>query len=144
MTALPPLLLLAEGRKPRARKVPIVRPRESRLQCDVAKLLHDHCLPTWKYSHFPAGERRDVITGARLKRMGLQRGWPDFVLVSPSGVFHALELKRIGEVLTEDQEAFQLWAVRYGVPHSVASTFDDALVALDAWGCLRIRIGGTR
>ena len=86
------------------------------------------------------GERRDVRTGARLKRMGLQKGWPDFQLVSPRGLFHALELKRVGEELTEEQEAFQLWSIRHGVPHSVAFTFDEALAFLDAIGCLRIKI----
>ena len=29
-----------------------------------------------------------------------------------------------------------------GIPHSVARTLDEALAALDAWGCLRIKIGG--
>jgi len=143
MNADPPLLMLAEGRKPRARKAPRARPKEYRLQTDVADVLKDHALPTWRWSHFPAGERRDVITGARLKRMGLQRGWPDFVLVSPHGAFHGLELKRLGEDPTDEQLDFQLWCIRHGVAHSVADSFDLALAALDAWGCLRIRIGGT-
>jgi hypothetical protein len=138
----PPLLMLAEGRKPRPRKAPITAEKEITLQCEVAGVLRAHALPDWRWSHFPAEERRDVITGARLKRMGLQRGWPDFVLVSPAGLFHALELKREGEDLTEDQESFQLWCVRHRVPHSVAFTLDQALAILDHWGCLRIRIGG--
>ena len=139
-----PLLELAQGGKPRPRKAPTVRPLESRLQCDVAKLLADHLLPDWRASHFPSGERRDVRTGARLKRYGLKKGWPDVILVSPAGRFHGLELKRAGETLTEDQEAFQLWAVRHGIPHSVADSFDQALAFLDAIGCLRIKIGGAR
>jgi len=142
MTAVPPLIAICEGHKPRLRKAPQTAPKESKLQCDVAALLHDHCLPELRWSHFPAGERRDVITGARLKRFGLQRGWPDVQLISPAGRFHGLELKRSGETLTEDQEQFQLWAIRHGIPHSVADSFDQALAFLDAIGCLRIRIGG--
>jgi len=140
----PPLLLLAAGGKPRPRKAPQYRPLESRLQCDVAALLREHALPSWRWSHFPAGERRDIITGARLKRYGLARGWPDIILLSPTGRFHGLELKREGESLTEDQAEFQLWAIRHNVPHSVAFTFDEALAFLDTIGCLRVRIGGAR
>jgi hypothetical protein len=76
--------------------------------------------------------------------MGLQRGFPDIQLISPSGKFHGLELKRLGETLTEDQEAFQLWSIANGVPYSVCQTIDQAMAVLDAWGCLRIAIGGAR
>jgi hypothetical protein len=135
---IPPLLMLAQSQKPRPRKMPVIRPKESKLQCDVAKVLRSHALPTWRWSHFPAGEKRDVITGARLKQMGLQRGFPDVILISPAGLFHALELKRLGEDLTDDQEAFQTWCVRHAVPYSVADTFDQALAVLDSWEWLKI------
>jgi hypothetical protein len=107
----------------------------------VADVLKDHALPEWRWSHFPAGERRDVRTGARLKRYGLQKGWPDVVLINPAGLFHGLELKRIGQDLTDEQADFQVWCCRFGVPHSVADTFDQALAVLSAWGCLRLGIG---
>jgi hypothetical protein len=106
--------------------------------------LRAHALPEWQWTHFPAGEWRGIITGTKLKRMGLQRGWPDIQLLSPTGKFYGLELKRRGETLTEDQEAFQLWAIRKAVPYSVAETFDQALAILDSWSCLRIKIGGSR
>jgi hypothetical protein len=57
---------------------------------------------------------------------------PDFVLIGPSGRVFFLELKRIGERLSEEQEDFRLWCVRSAVPYAVAT--------LDAWGCLRIVI----
>lgn len=119
-------------------------PKEGVLHVAVADTLRRHALPQWQWSHFPAGELRDRRTGARLKRMGLQRGWPDFILISPSpaGLLHALELKREGEDLTDDQEAFRLWCIERGVPHVTAYAVDQVLVAFDAWGCLRIRIGG--
>jgi hypothetical protein len=65
-------------------------------------------------------------------------------LLSPSGLFHGLELKRQGETLSDTQEAFQRWCIRHGLPHSVAYSFDEALAVLDAWRCLRIKIGGSR
>jgi hypothetical protein len=144
LSATPPLLMLCEGLKPRPRKAPLARPKECKLQCTVAELLRCHALPSWRWTHFPAGEWRGIITGARLKRMGLQRGFPDIQLISPAGLFHGLELKRAGENLTDDQEAFQLWCVAHGVPHSVAYSIDEALAVLAAWGCLRIKIGGSR
>lgn len=140
--AAPPLLMLAEGRKPRARRAPVDRPKEHKLQSDVAAVLAAHCLPEWRWTHFPAGERRDVITGARLKRFGLQRGWPDIQIISPAGLYHGLELKRVGEDLTDDQEAFRVWCLNRGISHAVAFSLDEALSALNGWGCLRIKIGG--
>ena len=87
-------------------------------------------------------ELRDIRTAVKLKRMGTKPGWPDIVLVPPTGQLHCLELKRAGEGLSEEQEQFQLWCIRHNVPHSVADSFDQALKILDHWGCLRIRIGG--
>jgi VRR-NUC domain len=74
--------------------------------------------------------------------MGLKRGWPDFVLIPPTGQLHCLELKRLGEKLSEDQIAFQTWCIRHGVPHSVCRTIDEVLAGLDHWQCLRIKIAG--
>jgi hypothetical protein len=142
MSATLPLLMLAEGRRPRPRKAPLSRPKESKLQCAVADLLRAHALPEWQWTHFPAGEWRGVITGARLKRFGLQRGWPDIQLLSPTGKFYGLELKRLGETLTEDQADFQTWCIAHAVPYCVAYSIDQALAVLDAWSCLRIKIGG--
>lgn len=142
MSAAPPLLTLAAARKPRRRKAPRTAPRECKLQMDVAGVLAAHCLDSWRWTHFPAGEKRDVITGARLKRFGLKRGWPDFLLISPFGTLRCLELKRLGEDLTDDQEDFKVWCIKSGVPYAVARTIDEALRALDAWNCLRIKIGG--
>jgi hypothetical protein len=144
MTAIPPLLLLAEGRKPRARKAPVVRPKEIVLHMAVAKVLRDHALETWAWTHIPSGEMRSKITAFKLKRMGSKPGWPDFILVAPSGQMHGLELKRQGEKLSDSQEAFQVWCIKHAVRHSVCRTFDEVLAVLDSWSCLRIKTGGAR
>jgi VRR-NUC domain len=140
MTAMPPLLQLALGKKTRPRRVPVIRPKESVLHFSVAKLLREHVRPEWRWFHPGSGELRDPVVGAKLKRMGLQKGIPDFVLIPPSGRVCFLELKRIGERLSEEQAAFQTWAIAHGVPYCVAHTLDDALAALSSWDCLRIRI----
>jgi hypothetical protein len=139
MTALPPLLAIAEGRKVRARRAPVLRPRESKLHCDVADLLRAHCLPDWKWRWVPS-KAQDSREGAIWKRMGAQRGWWDFELISPEPRPHFLEAKRIGEDVEEgsDQDDFRMWCVAHGVPYVVAWTIDDVLKTFDAWGCLRV------
>ena len=138
------LEMLAAGRKPRPRKAPQIRPREIELHVTVARLLRDHARSDWQWTHIPAGELRDKRTAAKLKAMGARRGWPDFVLVPPAGQLHALELKRVGETLSSAQDDFRTWAIRNGLPHVVAYTIDDVLVAFAVWGCLSVKIAPSR
>jgi hypothetical protein len=139
---VPPLLMLAEGHKPRLRKAPLARPKEIALHMAVAALLRKHARPSWLWTHVANGEVRDPRTAGKLKQMGLQPGWPDFVLVPPRGQLHCLELKRLGETLTDQQKEFRFWCIRNGVPHVTAHTVDEVLIAFDAWGCLSIKIAG--
>ncbi|WOJ89894.1 hypothetical protein RZS28_00840 [Methylocapsa polymorpha] len=138
--ATPPLLLIGEGRKPRLRRAPTPRPKELSLHMSVAKLLRDHARPEWQWCHVPNGELRDKRTAAKLKNMGAKAGWPDFILVPPIGQLHCLELKRIGEDLSDAQDDFRMWCIRSGVPHVVAYSLDEVLIAFDVWGCLSIEI----
>ena len=137
MRATIPFLSLAARLKPRARKAP--RPKEILLHMQVAKVLREHALPDWQWTHVGHGEVRDIRTAVKLKRMGQQKGWPDFVLVPPTGQMHCLELKREGETLTDEQEAFQTWCIANAVPHAVAFTQSQALAVLDEWQCLRVK-----
>jgi hypothetical protein len=145
MTAVPPLLVLAEGRKPRARRVLAPPPKELSLHIAVATLLRDHLLPGWRATHVASGEHRDIRTAAKLKAMGVRKGWPDFVLIGPAKfgpgepyVPHFLELKRLGEKLTEEQATFREWAERAEVAYAIAWTLDQALAIFGEWGCLRV------
>ena len=130
--------LRAEGARSAARTA---APKEQVLHFGVAKLLRDHCLPEWRWTHFPAGEKRDMRTATKLKQMGLNRGWPDFLLFSPiyDRQIHALELKRIGETLNEDQADWRQWALAHGVKYEVAWTMEHVLLAFERWGCLRVK-----
>ncbi len=132
----PPLLMLAKGRKPRPRKPATEKPKEIELHMDVAHLLRKRARADWRWTHIPSGELRDVRVAMKLKRMSTQRGWPDFILVSPAGKLHALELKRPGGRLSEAQGAFQVWACAWGLPHCVAESMKDVLAILDYWGAL--------
>lgn len=90
----------------------------------------------WWFSHVPLGELRSEKTGALLKRMGTQRGMLDFLLISPTGKHHWLELKRGSAPLTEAQQAFIEDLTRRGVPWFVARSYDDAVGQLKDWGAL--------
>jgi hypothetical protein len=114
---------------------------EFKMHCAVADTLKRWATPNWIFSHFPAGEKRTAATGARLKKMGVQAGWPDLVFLAPQGhpiqrpMF--LELKRRGGKLTEAQAGFAAWCVANGCPHAVAYSYDEAVAALKRWGVLR-------
>jgi hypothetical protein len=137
--AAPPLLVAMAGGKPRLRGARIPVPKESKLHVLVADLLRDHCLPDWRW-RFLNSKARDAREGAIFKTMGVSRGWPDFILVSPFGSVRFLELKRLGEEPSDDQREFRVWCLRCGVPHVVAWTMDQVHEAFMNWGCLRIRI----
>lgn len=140
MKSVPPLLAITRARRARPRKPHVHRPLEQSIHFAVVDALRQLCAPDWRWSHFPAGEARDARTGAKLKRMGTKPGWPDFVLISPRGMFHALELKRLGGSLSDDQQGFQTWCIAHGVPHGVAYSLDDALAIFCHWGCLRSKV----
>lgn len=143
MNALPPLLALSKGRKVRPRRAPsISKPKElTAIHIPVAKLLKEHCLRDWRYTHFPAGEKRDKRTASKLKAMGMQPGIFDFLIFSPTGQLHCLEVKRSASAkLNRNQESFRLWCVKGGVPYAVAWTIDQVLLAFGRWGCLRVHV----
>jgi hypothetical protein len=91
----------------------------------------------WRWTHIASGEYRTPSTAARLKRMGVVAGWPDLILLAPTGRAHFLELKRRGGRLTEEQDKFAAWCAAHGIPFAIASNFDEALRCLQAWGAVR-------
>jgi hypothetical protein len=132
-------LHLFKSRRQRGTKPP-TEPEFS-LHCKVAADLRRWAMPNWVWTHFPAGERRDPITGARLKRMGLMPGWPDLILLAPHDHPvqrpHFLELKRHRGTLTEAQASFQLWCMLNECPFAVADDYKAAVAILQRWGALR-------
>jgi hypothetical protein len=120
-------------------------PLEFAVHCAVADTLRRWATPGWIWTHLPMGELRDAVTGARLKRMGVQPGWPDLILIPPAGPKfwqrpHFLELKRRGGKLTEHQAGFALWCKLNGCPHAVADSYEAAVKILQRWGALMDRV----
>ena len=119
-------------------------PLEFALHCMVADALRRWITPNWQWTHLPLGEHREAITGARLKRMGTQPGWPDLLLLPPKEHSvqrsHFLELKRHGAKLTEHQAGFALWCQLNDCPHAVTSDYETAVKILQGWGALMANV----
>lgn len=58
------------------------------------------------FAHCPNGERRDPVTGARLKAMGVRAGVPDMLVWAKGGAHFGIELKTAGGHLSPTQS---LW-----------------------------------
>jgi VRR-NUC domain len=119
----------------RARKPPPAP--EFSLHVMVADVLERWASPGWRFTHFPAGELRNKVTAARLKRMGTKPGWPDLILLSPMSLTYFLELKRCGERLSDNQAEFADWCAAHGYPFACCDDFSAALVVLKNWGAVR-------
>lgn len=132
-------LSLLKGQRQRGERMPAAV--EFHLHCMTADLLRRWCKPGWIWTHLPLGEYRTAATAGRLKRMGVAAGWPDLILLSPSGAPHFLELKRKGRGLSPEQRDFASWCVAHKVQFTVADSFDEAMRILRIWGavCDKIR-----
>jgi hypothetical protein len=150
---VPGQLNLFRGNRQRGRSP--ARKLEFSLHVQVADVLRRWQTPGWRWSHFPAGEWRHPGTAAKLQRMGLQVGWPDFILLSPctqtptatevvvhTGCTHFLELKREGARLSDYQHAFMEFCALNGYPYIWCDNFKDALFHLKQWGAVRASVRG--
>jgi hypothetical protein len=131
MTLTPPLLVAMAGRKPRLRKAKLSHPKEYRLQIAIADLLRIAIRPGWRWTHIAhGGFELPPRVASRLKAMGLQPGWLDFIFISPAKAVYFLEMKRKGGKLSDDQKEFCAWCDDCRVPYGVADNIDDAVMFL--------------
>lgn len=137
-------LNLFKGKRQRGIQPP--PPKEFALHCAVADTIRRWILPGWIWTHHAAGEARPAewiggkrvsLTGARLKRMGLNPGFPDFQFFHVDGACCFLELKRKGAHLDEDQADIAMHLIRAGHGYLKADSFDDAIAILVDWKILR-------
>lgn len=116
-------------------------PLEDAVHIQVAEILRRLINPGWQFTHPASGGYRLPATAAKLQRMGVQKGWPDLILLSPDRAVFFIEFKRAsGGRLSEEQEAFRDWAREHGYPHLVAHDARVAIAALGEWGAIRMGI----
>lgn len=126
-------LLQGGGARRRAIKPP--DPLEEQIHITVADALQ-WCKPGWRYTHIPNGEHRDIRTAMKLKRMGVKRGWPDFMLFHREGKVCGLELKRRNKKPSDAQFDVLAFLKTAGHEVAVADNIDLALAILKRWGVL--------
>jgi hypothetical protein len=114
-------------------------PKEFALHCAIADLVTRWITPGWMFTHLPMGEKRDKVTAARLQRMGVKPGWPDFIFIGRGQVFF-LELKRLGEGVSEEQGKVAMHLVRCGAGYLCTDNLDDAIGALRDLGIVRASV----
>ena len=131
-------LNIFKGKRQKGERPPA--PDEYALHYVIADVLKRWCNPSWRYTHIPLGEYRRPITAARLKRMGVTAGWPDFVFFHFRGKVCFLELKREGSRATQAQEELALFLMRAGCGYLLTDNFDDALCWLRDTGIVPARI----
>lgn len=78
--------------------------------------------------HIPNGEKRDKVTAARLKAMGVRAGVPDVLLPVARGKYHCLwvELKSDGGRASADQMAWHAWLIRHGQKVHICYDWEEA------------------
>jgi hypothetical protein len=139
-------LSLFKGKKQRGVRPP--SPLEYASHCFIADLLRRWCSPVWIYTHVPLGEKRDIITASRLKRMGVMPGWPDFQFAAPGAVpgdpprMFFLELKRKGwGRLSDEQRSVMSHLAASGFQILITDDVNDAVATLKQLGILPSTIG---
>lgn len=103
---------------------------EFRLSCVVNDTLRLRGKEGLHFFAVPNGEARSAKTGARLKRMGVKAGEPDYVLIW-KGRAIGLELKERGGRQSPEQRAIeQEWTLAGGMYRCVKG-YDEAMAFLD-------------
>jgi hypothetical protein len=129
-------LSLFKGKRQRGVQPP--PPLEFQLHATLADICRRWINPRWRFTHLPLGEKRDLVTAARLKRLGTTPGWPDFIFAGPGSQVFWLELKRPKRGrLSEDQADIIGHLVACGFGVLVTTSIDDAVATLKQAGILR-------
>jgi hypothetical protein len=134
-----PLLMIAEGRKPRPRKAensepgPRDRNAEARIQAAIVEWIR-LVAPDLIAFHVPNGGYRTKAEAARMKWIGVLAGVPDLVLLGRDGKIWLIEVKAEGGALSADQRAIRDRCVALRIPYVVAKSIDDVRQAFEIWG----------
>jgi hypothetical protein len=121
----------APPRLPKAKPIP-----ETAIHMNVAALLHLTLPPRIQWWHTPNGEVRSARTGAKLKRMGVKAGIPDFLLYdTQSGYLYCIEVKTKVGALSAQQKAWKAQFDRSPTGrYAVVRSTEEANQVIAEWG----------
>lgn len=106
---------------------------ESKIQTAIMAYLSVALPATYRALAIPNGGKRDLVTGAILKREGVKAGTPDILIVGPDGCAAFLEVKREGGRLSAEQVKFRDWCGANRVPFAVVRSVSDVDETLLEW-----------
>ena len=84
------------------------------------------------YFSIPNGEKRDKITGAKLKRLGVRAGVYDLAIIGPHGIGF-IELKAPRGSFSIAQTQFGLRLDRFHIPREVCWSLEEVQGVIAAW-----------
>lgn len=105
---------------------------EFQLHCVVADYFRK-AWPRLLWFHVGNGEKRNAITGSRLKRMGVRPGVADILIFWGYNKKAAIELKAAKNALEDTQEAFRDHWMETGGYYVVCRSLDDVIEQLKMW-----------
>lgn len=102
---------------------------EADIQETVIKYCDINKIPVY---HIPNEGKRDVVSGARLKRIGLRKGVPDLCIPLPKGRYHGLyiELKTAKGKVTPDQIEWLKLLKSNGYATAITYGVDEAITVI--------------
>lgn len=82
----------------------------------------------------PNGAQRTAWAGIKAKQEGLQRGFPDCMVLAPDQRIAFLEIKTATGVLSDDQHVWLNFLTKSGFNCGVYRSVETAMAALREWG----------
>jgi hypothetical protein len=113
------------------------RLKEVDLHCFTVDLLRATAVPGVWWNHSPNGEKREAITGAKLKRMGTNPGYPDLEIFIPGDRPAYLEFKAAAGKLSPEQKQWLNFLDVQGYKWAVAKTPEEVRDFLVKVGAVR-------
>lgn len=104
---------------------------------------HGRLLATWLtrrgivFLHVPNEGVRSLVAGAELRRQGLQKGFPDYLILSASKACPrgcAIELKSEKGHVSKEQRAWLEKLDNLGIVTHIARGWESAVKFLEDWG----------
>jgi hypothetical protein len=98
-----------------------------------------------KWMHCPNESKRNIISGANLKKAGMKKGFPDFIIFDSPPIQTniklkgaVIELKRLaGGKLSKEQEDWINFFDNNNWAAAVAEGMDEAILFLREWGYIK-------